>query len=323
MKYYHLPCQDSLLNLSCFYDKIQLCFCYNHYGRRLTNCFEYNHTKTSNCPKDGECQNNGICFQAGTECTTRSTCFCDSCFYGKRCQSNTNGFSLSLDNILGYHIQPVNKIINQSTIIKISIILNILFIILGLINGICTMITFKNKKLREIGCGLYLLCSSVTTLIITVLFGLKFWIFICAQTSLITNRLFLQIQCISLDYLLRVFLHIDQWLNACIACERGINIIKGVHFSRKKSKQAAKLGMILLLIFNVLIFIHEPIYRHLIDEFDEETKRIWCIVTYSSNLQTYNTIIGTFQFFVPFLINLVSALILITKKSLNQANIQK
>ncbi|CAF1346190.1 unnamed protein product [Adineta ricciae] len=325
LKYYHLPCQESLSKHLCFYDNIHLCFCYNHYGRRLTNCLEFNRTMTFDCQENNECQNNGKCFQAGLGCKIKSTCLCDSCFYGKLCQFNTNEFSLSLDNILSYHIQPLNKIIHQSSIIQISIALNLIFIIAGLINGICTMITFQNKKLREVGCGLYLLCSSITTLIVTILLALKFWILICAQISSITNRLFLLIQCISLDYLLRVFLHMDQWLNACVACERVINISKAVHFNRRKSVQVAKLVIILLLIFNVLIFIHEPIHRHLIDELDEDekTKRTWCIVTYSSDLRTYNTIISTIQFFAPFIINLVSAITLIMKKSLHQSNIQK
>ncbi|CAF4285805.1 unnamed protein product, partial [Rotaria sordida] len=29
IKYYHLPCQQHSLNLSCFYDDFYLCFCYN------------------------------------------------------------------------------------------------------------------------------------------------------------------------------------------------------------------------------------------------------------------------------------------------------
>ena len=44
---------------------------------------------------------------------------------------------------------------------------------------------------------------------------------------------------------------------------------------------------------------------------------------YSSHLQIYNSIIHTFHFFTPFLINLISAIILITKKSRQQSNIHK
>ncbi|CAF1517044.1 unnamed protein product [Adineta ricciae] len=325
MKHYHIPCQTSLFDLLCFYDNIHICFCYEYYGQRLTNCFRFNHTMNFDCPGRNECQNNGKCFQIGRECVKTTICLCESCFYGKRCKFTTSGFSLSLDNILAYHIQPTDKITKQSNIIKIIILLNIVFLFAGLINGICSLITFQNAKLREVGCGLYLLYSSMTTLIIIILFGLKFWIFIFSQTSSITNRLFLHIQCISLDYLLRIFLHMDQWLNACVACERAVTIMKGTRFNQRKSRQTAKLIMILLLIFNILLFIPEPFHRHLDEEFDEEenTRRIWCVVTYSVSLQTYITIINTLQFFIPFIINFISAIIFITKKSAQQSHVQK
>ncbi|UJR19278.1 hypothetical protein I4U23_022407 [Adineta vaga] len=324
IKYYQLPCQNS--TLLCFYDNVYLCLCYKHNnGQYLTNCFLFNHTTKVNCSDENECTNGGQCFQLGSECLTKSTCLCHSCFYGRRCQFSTSGFSLSLDNILGYHIQPTINLIKQSNIIQISIILNIIFTLIGLINGLLTLITFKNKSLRQVGCGLYLLSSSITILIIVILFALKFWILIFVQISQISNRLFLQIQCITLDYFLRVFLHMDQWLNACVACERAITIIKSVRFSKRKSRKIAKIIISFILFFNILTFIHEPIHRHLIDEIDEDEneKRIWCTVTYSSsNLQTYNSFIHTFHFFAPFIINFVSALILVTKKSRQQSNIQ-
>ena len=44
MKYYHLPCQKhASSNLSCFYDDEHLCLCYLFRGKRLTNCFPFNH----------------------------------------------------------------------------------------------------------------------------------------------------------------------------------------------------------------------------------------------------------------------------------------
>ncbi|CAF4232249.1 unnamed protein product, partial [Adineta steineri] len=230
IKYYHVPCQTLSFNFPCFHDDVYLCFCYDHEGQRLSDCFQFNHTMKYDCLGENECINDGQCFLIGSKCTKKATCLCPSCSYGGRCQFTASRFSLSLDNILGYHIQPSISLINQSNIIKTSIALNIIFILIGLINGIFTMITFKNKKLREVGCGLYLLGSSITTLIIIVLFTLKFWILIFAQMSQISNRSFLNIQCLLLDYLLRIFIHMDQWLNACVACERAITIVKGASF---------------------------------------------------------------------------------------------
>ncbi|CAF0995838.1 unnamed protein product [Rotaria sp. Silwood1] len=128
IKYYHLPCQNYSLNLSCFYDDFQ---------------------------RQSVCENDGQCFQDTPDCPQRSMCICSACFYGTRCQFSSNGFGLS-------------------KIVKISLTLTIIFMIVGLINRILALITFKNKIICEVGCGLYLLGSSITILLTTIIFGLKF-----------------------------------------------------------------------------------------------------------------------------------------------------
>jgi hypothetical protein len=252
-------------------------------------------------------------------------CICPPCFYGRRCQFSTSGFGLSLDAILGYHILPDVSLGQQPSIIKISLSLTIILMVTGLVNGILSIITFNNKIICEVGCGLYLLGSSITTLLTMIMFFLKFLILLLAQMAIISNRSFLQVQCHSIDFLLEVGLYMDQWLNACVAAERAITTMKGAGFVKKKSKQAAKLVIIILLIINVGTCIHDPIYRRLIDEENDgdDVKRIWCIVTYPSSLEIYNYIIHIFHFFGPFMINLISSIILITKKSRQQANLHK
>ncbi|CAF4370897.1 unnamed protein product [Rotaria sp. Silwood2] len=322
IKYYHLPCQISTLNLSCFYDDIHLCLCYDYYKQRLANCFEFDHNMTFDCLGQSICQNGGKCFQDTPNCPKKSMCVCSSCFYGTQCQFSTSGFGLSLDAILGYHIIPNVSIKHQSTIVKTSLVLNIIFNIAGFINGILAMITFKNKIIREVGCGMYLLGSSITTILTMILFGLKFWILILSQMAFISNRTFLHIQCISLDFLLQLCRNMDQWLNACVAIERAFTIIKGTSFQKKKSKQAAKIIIVTLIIFIISTSVYDPFYRRLIDEENDSEMRTWCIITYSTSLQVFNSMMHTFHFFAPFVINLISAFILITKKSHQQSNFQ-
>jgi hypothetical protein len=117
----------------------------------------------------------------------------------------------------------------------------------------------------------------------------------------------------------------DQWLSACVAVERAITAIKGLGFVKKKSRQAAKLVIVILLIVIVGTCIHDPIYRRLINEEneDDDQKRIWCIVTYPSSLQIYNYIIHIVHFFGPFMINLISPVILIIKTSHHQSNVHQ
>ncbi|CAF1410014.1 unnamed protein product [Adineta steineri] len=322
IKYYHLPCQMSSLNLSCFYDDIHLCLCYNHYKQRLANCFEFDHNMTFNCFGRSLCQNGGDCFQDALDCPTRSICVCPSCYFGTQCQFSTSGFGLSLDAILGYHIVPNANIKYQPVIVILSLILSILFIIAGFINGILAMITFKNKVVHDVGCGLYLLGSSITTLLIMILFGLKCWILIFSQMGRISNRTFLRIQCITLDFLLQSCLNMDQWLNACVAGERAYTIIKGTRFQKKKSKTAAKIIILILIIVIISTSIYDPFYRRLIDEENDDEIRIWCIITYSSSLKTFQSAIHGFHFIAPFVINLVSSIVLITRKSRQQSNLR-
>jgi hypothetical protein len=156
------------------------------------------------------------------------------------------------------------------------------------------------------------------------MFGLKYFIFLSTQISIPLNQSFLKFQCHSLDFLLRICLNTDQWLDALVAMERAITVIQGVRFCKKKSKNLAKKALILLLILILSTSIHDPLHRRLSEEetADDNKKRIWCILTYSSNLQIYNRIVNTFHFFVPFLINLISSIILITKKSRQQSSLQ-
>ncbi|CAF3446699.1 unnamed protein product, partial [Rotaria sp. Silwood2] len=68
--------------------------------------------------------------------------------------------------------------------------------------------------------------------------------------------------------------------------------------------------------------IYNTLYRRLIDEDNQDDKRIWCIATYPSRLQTYNFFTQTFHFITPFIINIVSAVVLIAKKSRKKLKLQ-
>ncbi|CAF2964898.1 unnamed protein product [Rotaria sp. Silwood2] len=114
----------------------------------------------------------------------------------------------------------------------------------------------------------------------------------------------------------------DQWLNACVATERAVTIIKATYFHKQTSKKIAKIVIVILVIFTIGTSITDLLYRRLIDEDTEDYKRIWCIVSYPSSLKIFNFIMHTFHFMTPFIINLMSAIILITKKSRRRSNLQ-
>ena len=78
----------------------------------------------------------------------------------------------------------------------------------------------------------------------------------------------------------------------------------------------------------VASLIHDPLYRHIIDETNNDDrdsmKRIWCTVNYNSYyLQIYSNIIDGFHFIVPFFLNLISIIVLIKTTTRQQLTIYR
>ena len=312
IKYYHFVCQRYSPSLTCFYDDDYFCLC-DHFGhRRVANCFEFDGKHKLDCFGYSKCENDGECMQDRPTCPRTSMCLCRSCFYGKLCQFTSNGFGLSLDGILGYHIQPNSSVTHQSSIVQVSVVLTLIIIVAGLVNSVLMMMTFKNEGSRTVGCGQYLLCSSVTTLFTTVIFAFKFWILMIAQITYVTNRFFLRSQCFSIDFLLRTGLQFDQWLHACIAIERTMIAIKGGTFNKLNSKRMAKYIMPFLLASIIITTLPDPFHRRLInEEDDDDSRRIWCIVVYSSFFKSLTSYVNTFHSFAPFSINIIASIVII------------
>ena len=324
IKLYHLTCQKYSSSFSCFYDDNHFCLCTNFGTQRVANCFEFDYRRKFDCFGHSQCENGARCLQDSLTCPKTSICACQTCFYGTRCQFSSSSSGLSLDAILGYHIQPNTNVRRQPSIVQVSIVLTVIITVVSLVNGILCLITFKNEKPRETGCGYYLLGSSITTLLTTLIFLSKFLILITAQMTPIRNRLFLQIQCLTIDFLLRVNLSMDQWLGACVAMDRARTASKGASINKKKSIKLAKYLIIFLLLLIISTNIHDPIHRKLIDEDDDDgATRLWCIVRYSSNMHVFNSIIHTFHFLAPFAINLISTVIILSITTRKRKSVRK
>lgn len=311
IKYYHLACERDSKTSSCFYDEDHFCLCDDFSGQRQANCLEYDYRKQFDCFGQSSCLNDAQCLQDSQLCPTTSVCICSGCFYGTLCQFDVKSYDLSLDPILGYYIQQHLAIRNQPHVVLITMLITVLMTVAGFLNTGLSFITFKNSSARETGCGYYLFSSSIVGTFLTVIFASKYWILIMTQINYVTNRSFLYFQCVTVDFLLRVFLSVDQWLQACVAIERGVTSMKGTSFDRRKSIRLAKVVIPMLLVVLAGTSIHEPIHRRLIDEDTEDQRRIWCVVRYSRQLQLFNLFIYVLHFLVPFTINLASATLII------------
>jgi len=319
VKSYPLVCRQHS-QLMCFYDNDLMCICDLD---RFSNCFRFNHTEKNDCQGYNQCENGGQCFQNNETCPSKLICICPDCYYGGRCQLSSSGFMFSLDVILGYHIKPNVSLNRQPLIIKISIAISTIMFIAGFISGSLSIVTFRREKLRQVGTGNYLLISSITSILMIIILTMKFWVLVLLQMSVINNRMFIKFNCVSLDFTLKVLLASNEWLNACVAIERMISVLKNIRFDKKKSKDISKWVIIIVFVFVILTHIHDPIHRELIDDLDIDEQRIWCLVQYSSSVNIYNSFITLFHFLIPFSINLISGLWLIISLSRTRAGVQR
>ncbi|UJR29616.1 hypothetical protein I4U23_017164 [Adineta vaga] len=324
MKYYHLLCQERT-ELRCFYDEIHLCICYEDI--RQANCLIFNHSKSYDCEEQNPCENHGQCFRDDPNCPTSFMCVCNECSYGTRCQFSTKGIGLSLDAILGYHIQSNRSFRNQRFIIHLTTIIVTIMLIVGMIGSLLCVMTFYTKKTLKAGCGYYLLVSSITSAMTLVIFSLKFYFLLVSQMGIITSRQYMSFNCISIEYMLKVLLSVSDWLNSFVGVERAITVQKGVKFDKMQTKRMAKWIIISTYIFTTVTYVHDPIYRRLIDDNEdgdeEDERRTWCHVQFSSSLQLFNSIVSACHFFLPFFLNILSALYIITYTASQRSQAQR
>ncbi|CAF2956955.1 unnamed protein product [Rotaria sp. Silwood2] len=226
IKYYHIPCQERF-DLVCFYDDIHLCLCDTF---RRSNCFEFDHNMTYDCRGYNLCENGGQCFEDSRKCPTSAVCVCQDCYYGSRCQFSTKGSILSLDTIFGYQIRPNVDITRQSYVVKIVLFVTMFIFTLGIINSLLSFLIFQKENSRTVGCGIYLFVSSITSIIMLCIFMVKVWFLLMLQIGSIKSHVFTSLQCISIDFLLRLLLSSNDWFYAWVAVERAVNIFQGDTF---------------------------------------------------------------------------------------------
>ncbi len=78
---------------------------------------------------------------------------------------------------------------------------------------------------------------------------------------------------------------------------------------------------IIVMLFRALTYVHDPIHRHLIDDFDADEQRTWCFVQYSPAFKIFNSFITLFHFIVfPFSINFISGIAIIVSMARTRTN---
>jgi hypothetical protein len=216
---------------------------------------------------------------------------------------------LTIDDILRDEIELNTTLLKHSSLVKVSAALTMTLFVVGLINSALVFITFHNSKARQVGAGVYLLASSITSFVTVCLFTLKFWFFVLTHTNAATSRSILHVGCILMEPALKLGLYVDAWLKACMAIERAIAVSRGVKFDKERSQIVAR-WIILVLPFVILgSIIHEPMHRQLFDDWEMQSVR--CVTCFPNVVQCYNMVILFFHFLAPFSAHLFSALFII------------
>jgi hypothetical protein len=115
---------------------------------------------------------------------------------------------------------------NQSISVKISATLTMIMFAAGLTNSALSFLTFYSKDIRRLGCGMYLLASSITSLLTIGMFTVKFWFLLLTEMNVSVGLSVLWGGCMSVESMLKLFVYLDAWLNVCIGVDRAVHVYK-------------------------------------------------------------------------------------------------
>jgi hypothetical protein len=265
-----------------------------------SHCFNFQ-SKLLTCDSDW-CNHRGICVKNHQRCPTYSRCICKECFYGPFCQFSSAAYILSLSDIIGSHIDITDRsFFKQSKVTQTAVILISSVVILGIILNALSISTFIQRETHLVGCGLYLLTSSIIGLMTAVMLISKM-IFLLRDIQNIFS-------CIIVEYFLIWCSSSCEWLNASVAFERTIAVKRGTQYSRSKSKYVAKWMTPIILLLLALICIPELFSYKIV-----RTRNL-CISNVNDeqpdHLKIHRTL-HVFLFIIPLLINLLSSVIIIS-----------
>ena len=210
----------------------------------------------------------------------------------------------------------------QSTIVYLTLSFLIILLLFSLIFNTISVIVFSSKKLRQVGCDLYLLCLTIVSKIGLILLFLRFIYTMMVRMYVVDNDLLVRIGCISLEYLLRLVPSLFDWLTVCISIERAYTVIKDVRFTKVTATKTLKISrwvMLIVLLLNILTTLHRPFHLKLVDEpsFGHETEgHPWCVLDFGKTAwNTYEKVINLFHLIIPFIINVSSMVFFISHKT--------
>ena len=310
VKFYHRVCKVSNA-VKWFHDEAYLCFCNKD---RLADCLFFPREPTQ-CSADF-CYNNGQCVQNNINGIWDFGCVCGECTSGSLCQLKTSQYALSLDAMLGQDILENVPVVGQPVLIKLVFAVVIIMFLTGLVSNFLSLMTFKQPRVQEVGCGIYLFYLALVGQLGLLMLTGQFFYLLGTAVYKVNNRSAARWSCVTLEYFLGACQMLFDWLTACVAIERSVNMIKGIYFRKPDSVWWAKRVVFLLTTVVLVSTGYEPFIRQVIDDPRATTQHTWCVVTFSQPwLKVYRLSINLINLFIPCLINLITMILLLHKST--------
>jgi len=222
-----------------------------------------------------------------------------------------NDYTLTIDSIISPAILTDVSLLQQPLLIKILILVVVFICIFGLFSNYCSMIVFVHPNIQAYGFGKYFVALTICNQIGIIMFLCRFIYLVVSQIILIENHLFLLTSCAIFDSIVQYPFSVSNWLMTCIACERLMMVIKGFNFNKWESVRVSKVVKRCLFLLLLLTFIPQIFNRQLINNPQIE-KRLLCVIQFRYTwLRIYEIIINFFRDIIPFIINIISAILLL------------
>jgi hypothetical protein len=317
MEYHQLCIQN--LSLLCFVDDSYLCICEENHSR--VECFGYDH----NLDQCSSCLNDGQCLKEN-RLGSKFLCVCPKCHYGNLCQFNSEYFSFTVDQLFSTNLESKRSKEKQITIFSLIFGSWLLFL-LGLLNNICSFVTFRRSKCLQTGIGHYLFWMSVFNQIDLTLLALRLTHLTLNTTDFRSDPRVDKVFCKTLNYLLIAFSRIPYWFVSLIAIER----VYTTFFLRGQWLKKPHIAKRLIMITVSIILITGSYELHFVESHIDTENGAVCMLHFRRDQHIWTNIhkiVTVTHTIVPFLINIcctmtISCIIIRKKMNINVRTVCK
>ncbi len=193
-----------------------------------------------------------------------------------------------------------------------------ILLLIGVVNNVCCYVTFNRPRPLIVGIGHYLRTASIINQLTLFMLLFKLIHLVLSIKGYFVHHLTNMVLCKVVSYLLACTSRMSYWLMGMVAIER-VYVTWYLKGTWLKSPRIAKCIIATIILGIVAANVHELVYYQSIEDPKslDMNNSSWCVTSYPSGIATYNQVNIILNYILPFLINLLSTIILmvlITRK---------